>query len=325
MNKTEHRPLISISVPVYNVERHLRQCLDSLLTQTLADIEIILVNDGSTDHSRQICEEYASKDERILLIHKENGGSASARQAALEASSGQYFCACDSDDWVEPDMYERLYRKAVETDADMVICGYLSEYSDGRQVNCPVSYQPESRHDLLDDALNGMFPPQVWSKLLKRDIFDRYALSWEPGINLGEDFLLTLKILQHDVKVVTIPDMLYHYRRELGGNSYTNRITLSSFNQLMRINFWVMESLDTQRYANGIFRLWLSLGFTALRVRDGMTARYYRTEVISHLPLRSFLVYRYPKLKGLLVLSGKLLGYRFAKAVCQLLYKYVYK
>lgn len=324
-NAVTMKPLVSISVPVYNTEKYLRQCLDSLVNQTLLDIEIIIVNDGSTDNSEAICREYAEKDPRIKLICKENGGLASARQAALENANGKYFCACDSDDWVEPDIYERLYMQAEETNADIVMCDYWSEYPDGRQIASVYSRNPNDRKDLLADALNGMFPNQVWNKMFRREIFDKYSLSWEPGINLGEDFLITLKILQHDVKVAYLPSPLYHYRREFGGNSYTNNITMSTFRQSYRIRQWVMDNVDTEKYANGIFRLWLSLSFTALRVKEGMSSKYYRTEILSHMPYGGFFKYNYPKLKGLLIFSAKLFGYRFARGVFKLTYGHVYR
>ena len=317
-------PLISISVPVYNAERYLRQCLDSLVRQTLRDIEIVVVNDGSTDSSESIIREYAERDSRIVLICKENGGLASARQAALEAAHGLYFCACDADDWVEPDMYEKLYRKAVETNADIVMCDYWSEYPNGKQVASCYGKEPMQQDDLLDDALNGLFPPQVWSKIFKRSLFSRLSLSWEPGINLGEDFLLMRKILRYRISIAYLPISLYHYRRELGGSTYTNSITMETLNQSLFIRQWVMSHVAIEKYSNGLFRLWLNFGFTALRVKDGMTGRFYREEILCHVPYYGFLTYRYPILKGGLVLSAKLLGYRFSKFIYEKVYKYVY-
>lgn len=319
------QPLVSISVPVYNAGKYLRQCLDSLVNQTLHDIEIVVVNDGSTDNSEAICREYAERDPRVKLICKENGGSASARQAALDASKGKYICSCDADDRVEPDAYELLYKKAEETNADIVLCDSWSEYPDGRSVASVYGKEPHNRKDLLDDALNGRFPCQVWNKMFRREIFNKYALSWEPGINLGEDFLMTLKLLQHDVKVVYLPAPLYHYRREFGGNTYTNNITMSTFRQSYRIRQWVLANIDTEKYANGIFHLWVSLGFTALRVKDGMSSQYYRTEILSHIPYGGFFKYSYPKLKGMMVLSAKLFGYKFARGVFKLSYKHYYR
>jgi len=322
MNK--HNPLFSISVPVYNAEKYLRQCLNTLVSQTLQDIEIIIVNDGSTDSSETICREYVEKDSRVVLICKENGGSASARQTALEASKGLYFCACDADDWVEPDMYETLYKKAIETDADIVMCDYWSEYPDGKNVVYHYPYQIEDREDFLDDALNKRLPCMVWNKLFKRELFERYNLSWEQGVNMGEDLLLMLKILRHPVKIAHLPLPLYHYRRIIGGTSYTNSVSLSMYDQLLRIRHWSDEHIDKSKYGNGLFIQWLDQAFAGLRVKEGMTGDYLRNTTLSNIPLRGFVKYDYPKQKGLVVLFTKLFGYRAGRSIVDMLYKRIY-
>ncbi|EJG3290978.1 glycosyltransferase, partial [Campylobacter coli] len=112
-------------VPIYNVEKYLRQCLDSIIAQTLKDIEIILVNDGSTDNCGVICDEYALKDKRIQVIHKTNAGLGAAYNTGLEMASGEYIGFVESDDWIEPNMYEELYAKAKETDVDVCLSGYF--------------------------------------------------------------------------------------------------------------------------------------------------------------------------------------------------------
>jgi len=116
------KPKISIIIPVYNIEKYLKQCLDSVINQTLREIEIICVNDGSTDNSLQILQEYSRKDDRIKLFSKENGGIGSARNEGLKHVNGEYIGFVDSDDWIELDMYEKLYEKAEANDCDMVIC-----------------------------------------------------------------------------------------------------------------------------------------------------------------------------------------------------------
>lgn len=324
MNVNNEFPLVSIVVPVYNVGKYLRQCLDSLVMQTLRNIEIIIVNDGSTDDSASICREYAEKDDRIVLINKENGGLSSARQAGLSASRGKYFCTCDADDWVEHDMYELLYGRAVETDADIVMCDYWNNYSDGKQIATVYGYSPGSRDDLLGDVLNGRMYPSIWAKMFRTDLLVKNGISWEPGINLGEDFFLMLKVFQHKVKVEYVPNRLYHYRREINGNSYTNDITMNTFQQMQYIDRWANAYLDTERYANGLFRLKITLCYLALRVKDGMTPQYYRANLLHDVPLSGFIKYKCPKLKGMLVIISKLSGYRSARWVYKLIYKHVY-
>ena len=117
---------VSIIVPVYKAEAYLHHCLDSILAQTFTDWELLLVDDGSPDRSGVICDEYAAKDDRIIVFHKENGGVSSARQKGQDEAQGEYTIHADPDDWVEPTMLEELYKKAKADDADMVICDYFS-------------------------------------------------------------------------------------------------------------------------------------------------------------------------------------------------------
>lgn len=317
-------PLVSINVPVYNAEIYLDQCLGSLLRQTLQDIEIVIVNDGSTDGSEAICREYASKDSRIKLITKENGGSASARQTALDASTGFFVCSCDADDWMEPNMVEDLYKKAIKDDVDIVSCDYWREYYNGKKVVCKYPFQIEERNDLLDDVLNKRFPVMVWNKIFKRSLFEKYNLSWEMGINMGEDFLMMMKILSLPVKVVHLPKPLYHYRRIVDGASYTNNVSLSIFNQLLMIRKWSDQNIDKKKYQNGLFLQWLDQAFAGLRVMDGMTEKYFKETALNNIPYRNFIKYSYPKLKGLIVLISKLLGYRIGRIIVKFMYRFIY-
>lgn len=117
-------PKVSVIVPVYNVENYIRKCLDSIISQTLKDIEIILVDDGSEDNSGKICDEYAEKDSRIIVIHQKNNGLSNARNTGLNIASGEYIGFVDSDDYIKSEMYSEMYQTAEKTDADMVLCNY---------------------------------------------------------------------------------------------------------------------------------------------------------------------------------------------------------
>ena len=122
--------MISVIVPVYKVEKYLRQCLDSLAAQTLDDIEIIIVDDGSPDGCPDICDEYVAKDARMKVVHKKNGGLLSARKAGLAASCGDYIGFVDGDDWVEPDTFLNMYKAVCEHSPDMVLSDFLCDYGD---------------------------------------------------------------------------------------------------------------------------------------------------------------------------------------------------
>ena len=124
-------PKVSIIVPVYKVEKYLRKCIDSIINQTLKDIEIILVDDGSPDNCGKICDEYAAKDTRIKVIHKENGGLSSARNAGMEVAEGEYIGFVDSDDWIETDYVGELLFCLIQSESDMAICSIRHENKDG--------------------------------------------------------------------------------------------------------------------------------------------------------------------------------------------------
>ena len=317
-------PKLSISIPIYNVENYLVQCLESVINQTLIDIEIILVDDGSTDSCGYICDEYAKKDSRIIVIHKENGGLASARQAALNIARGTYFCACDADDWVEKDMYQLLYNEAIRTDADIVMCDYFIEYEDGRTITSHLKRLNDCENIFLDKVLNGNFPNMVWNKIYKRDIFQKYNIYWEQGIDLGEDFLISLKIFQNPIKISCIQKPLYHYRRIINSSSYTNNVSYKTFKQNVFIRIWIKDHIDTNKYKESIFRLWLNSAFTGLRVKDKMDKAYYKNTVMKNLPLKGFFKYKYSRKKGILILFTKVFGYNLGKTMYTLFYKYYY-
>ncbi len=121
---------ISIIVPVYKVEKYLKKCVDSILAQTFSDFELILVDDGSPDNSGRICDDYAKKDARVRVVHKQNGGLSSARNAGIEVAKGKYLGFVDSDDYIAEDMYELLYKAIIKEEADLSICGIYDVYEE---------------------------------------------------------------------------------------------------------------------------------------------------------------------------------------------------
>lgn len=150
-------PKVSIVVPVYRVEQYLAQCVASVRGQTLTDIEIILVDDGSPDRCGSMCDEYAREDSRIKVIHKENGGLASARNAALRIASGEFVGFVDSDDYIEPDMYERMYASAEKYGSDFVMCGFHEMDKNGGWFSCKPNL-PEGGYD-REEVIRRMIVP----------------------------------------------------------------------------------------------------------------------------------------------------------------------
>lgn len=312
-----------MSVPVYNTEPFLRKCVDCLLGQTLKDIEVILVDDGSTDDCPRICDEYAKLDDRVIVIHQENGGLASARQTALERSSGEYFICCDSDDWVELDMYEIMYNKAVACNADIVISDFYYNYPNGEQRAVRHGYKQISSENLMRELLCYRILGSTFNKLVRRDLFAKYNISWEKGINQGEDHFIFIKLLRFPLKICFVNNRLCHYRRDISGNNYTSNITMASFDQMLYIDNWKRANLSCSLFGRELAYSALNLAFVGLRTK-GMDECKYKAYIREYVPLKAIFVNCIFTLKSLIVLLS-MVNYSLAKFIFKLFYKLFYK
>lgn len=212
------KPLISIIVPVYNVKMYLRQCLDSILAQTLTDWEAILVDDGSTDGSGDICDEYAAADARIRVIHKENTGQADSRNIALSEAAADYIGFVDSDDWIEPSMYEILYNTMAENDADISMCSYFFDYINKKRAyfdtgQTLVVQGHEAMEEVIEDK---RFHSYLWDKLFKKEMIDTPL----PKSRYYEDHSTLFKWVANARLVAWKQIPLYHYRQRKGSTDH---------------------------------------------------------------------------------------------------------
>lgn len=246
MNNSIPHIKVSVTVPVYNTSKYLRQCLDSLENQSLQEIEFILVNDGSTDNSGQICEEYARRNPKFKIIHQHNSGLAVARQIGLEHAKGEYIITCDSDDWIDTDMYKKLYQKAVDTNADIVMCGYIKEYPDG--TNSIVYPKSINKRDNSNAHIFLSNIGSSWAKLIKRSFFINSTVKYEPDIHMGEDALINYKLFKFNPSIAYIPIAPYHYRRRYGESSYTTSIKTHYIKQYHYVYQWVKHNYTERRY-----------------------------------------------------------------------------
>lgn len=203
-------PSVSVIVPVYNAEKYLCRCLDSIKAQTFQDFEAVLVDDGSTDRSGEICDEYAKKDSRFKVIHQQNGGVSIARQVGLDAATGDYVIHADPDDWVEPDWLACLYAEATASCADMVICDYYKVLPD-KKIYCSQKPSALTSDGVLQDMVGGKTWGVCWNKLIKRACFQKYDVRFLPQMELWEDLYVTCSLLLHDMKIGYVPKVLYHY------------------------------------------------------------------------------------------------------------------
>ena len=219
-------PKISVIVPIYNVEKYINRCLDSLINQTLEDIEIILVNDGSPDNCGRICEEYSKIDQRIRVIHKENGGLSSARNAGLELARGEFVAFVDSDDYVDLSIYEKLYNAAKKSKSDTCLCGYNRV----RKNNTIESYPNPmggivcKKENVLSDILVNMMGSEpsyyrdnfldvaVWMGIYSRDvIFNNNIRFCSEREFIAEDAIFCIDYIPNSRCISIIPESLYYY------------------------------------------------------------------------------------------------------------------
>ena len=201
---------LSIIVPIYNVEPYLEACLDSLLAQTIGDFEILLVDDGSKDRSGEIADRYAAaRPEIFRCMHIDNGGQGRARNLALPLAQGEFVGFIDSDDWIEPDMYEKLYDKAQETGADVVYCDFMEHFSDGREQILPAAYQA---HPLSAAGSS-------CNKIFRRTLIGE--LRFPEGL-WYEDFYFSAVMLVRAAKMAYVREPLYIYRRGQESTMHNN-------------------------------------------------------------------------------------------------------
>ena len=213
--------LVSVIVPVYNVEVYLRRCLDSIVDQTYTNLEIIVIDDGSTDRSSAICDKFAAEDPRIQVIHQNNQGLSAARNAGLDVCCGDYICFVDSDDWIEPDMVEALYTAVINNTADIACCErYIHKGTIVTEDICDRIVIIEDTEEIINRLLLGYIDTMVWNKIYKSELFDR-ELRFPTG-QVYEDISMTWKILLRCRKIVMLPEPGYHNTVRSNSISHTN-------------------------------------------------------------------------------------------------------
>lgn len=220
---------VSIIIPVYNVEKYIVQCIDSVIHQTYKNLDIILIDDGSTDQSGKICDSYAEKDSRIRVFHQENSGAANAKNRGLDHIQGDYFTFIDSDDFVEKDWIGRMVSALEEYNADVAECAVLKNY-----VGCSESISISSAdvrefsaEEYMDHYLESWTCSLFWNKIFKTGLTENIRFRKER--RCIDDEFYTYKLLSNAQKVVQINEALYHYRQRLSSavSSKANRLQIT--------------------------------------------------------------------------------------------------
>lgn len=220
MNKN---PLISILIPVFNIERYIGVCLESIIRQTYKNLEIIVVDDGSTDRSGEICDLYAQKDSRIKVIHKENGGLVTARKAAMKVANGDYIGYVDGDDWIGEGFFSSLVSEIIHNDTDAVIVGFSRDlFNTSTQITSVIPSGVYEKDNLdcfysnmisTGDFFRHGITTYLWNKLFKKSVIEKWQLTVDERISIGEDAAVVYPALLSCKKISVIDVCSYHYRQ----------------------------------------------------------------------------------------------------------------
>lgn len=246
---------ISVIVPVFNIESYIKRCVDSILSQTYPNIEIIIVDDGSTDNSGRIIDDIASTNSSIRVLHKKNGGVTSARLEGVKIASGDWITFVDGDDYIESDMYEVLMKNAIEHRADISHCGYQMVFPSRVDYYYNTHKQIiQNNQEGLTDLLSGSFiEPGLWNKLYKAEIVMRVVNSgvMDCSIKINEDLLLNYYLFKEACKSVYFDFCPYHYnvRKESAANTKTSRNFL--YDQI-KVNSIILNDVQNNQYFSSI-------------------------------------------------------------------------
>ena len=251
----EKEILFSVVVPIYGVEKYIHQCIDSILFQTYVNFELILVDDGSKDNCASICDQYASKDNRVSVIHKKNGGLVSARIEGTKCAKGKYIVAIDGDDWVDKD-YLRSYANIIKQYEPDIICeGYIRK-EDNNSMEFEISLrnglyerdaiEKEIFQKLIQPANTEGFPPSVWAKAFKTELYKNVQLRIDECTTMGEDISCSIPCIVNSNRIYISNDKLYFYRINTDSMSNSKKIFHWDYPKLIYYN--IANCIDLHQY-----------------------------------------------------------------------------
>ncbi len=296
---------VSIIIPIFGVRKYIEKCARSLFEQTFKDIEYIFVDDATPDDSMEILKtivaQYPNKEVKFIN-KKKNEGLPQARRSGVTIASGDYILHVDSDDWIEPDMVETLYKHAQETDADMVCCGWTEEYVDHKEKKIPT---PMSLSDYKESILSLEMDAYVWSRLVKRDLYKNLQF---PTFNMFEDFAITTQLLDNAHKITFVNRSLYHYDRS-NQNSITSQryryVLTQEIHNIYQVYQREVKKRGEEEKSRILGRMTYAMGWHNVRhhLNNNLTAeenRNIRSGVLKQLPNKNlgFPMYKQIFLKG---------------------------
>lgn len=250
------KPSISIIVPIYKAENYLHRCINSILSQTFSNFELLLVDDGSPDKSGAICDDFAQKDNRIRVFHKNNGGVSSARQCGTDNAIGEYSIHIDPDDWVDPTMLEELYNKATNENADIVICDLILETSKNRSIYNKQEPGILEQNSILKELLSQKLHGSLCNKLIKHSLYKDNNIFFPKEIIRWEDLYIVCSILaKAPVKISYLNKAFYHYDQYTNNNSIVRKVSMKGLMSQIYFVDSFSKIIDIEQYKECFYKL----------------------------------------------------------------------
>ena len=248
-------PLVSVIVPVYNVEKYIGCCVQSILAQTFSDFELILVDDGSTDQSGAICDAYAAKDSRVVVIHKENGGVSSARNLGLNQASGEYITFVDSDDWLDSEFLRIGIDECISRSLDIYCSGATRVLPDGSQQDSLISqtvsgFADQLPQEDLTDLLHKNYVASSCGKLIRKKIIA--DLRFDSSMNWGEDLKWVFTLLKKHIRIYAVPTVDYYYR--VGDTNSAGSVNLKKCRSFVETYHILYGEITRRAYSAGVYQ-----------------------------------------------------------------------
>lgn len=291
-------PVISVIVPVYNTEKWLRRCVDSILVQTYTDFELLLIDDGSIDGSGTICDEYAIKDSRIRVFHKSNGGVSSARNVGLDQAKGEWVSFIDADDWIDADTFES-YLKLEESGINLLFGGHKNHYADQsiEIKRLPSAIVDNTNFDKYYSEYDFHWRTSPWAKFYRKSTIDDLGLRFDPKMKIGEDALFLFRFMLHEGKFKIVPVAAYNYNFEI-----TSSLTKKIYDYNQELYFYQnispliadLRASYSLKSKDSTTKLDWVLGYYIGRILNSLyltlsLSRKKRIDIIKHLDIEPFL------------------------------------
>lgn len=286
---TENRimPKISVIVSVYNAISTIERCLNSILEQSFGDFELLIIDDGSTDGTEMICDDYAKMDSRVTVYHQENSGISASRELGIQMAKGEYSIHADSDDWMEKGMLEALYSKALSSEADVVVCDF---YVDGPS-SVYTKQQPSALNNvsIIRDILMGRMIGSTWNKLVKHDLYCKFDIHFPKDINYCEDACTMINLLLNTNSIAYLSEAYYHY--VINPDSITHKLTKEIFYQKEQFVNEMKNLLADRKFRKAIIQ-----NCVFVRADAYYSNLFTSKELRRLLPYKRFAVFKSPRI-----------------------------